>query len=1008
MSTPPSETAEPEAAELSPAPEPAADPSPAPEPAADPSPAPLPPRSGWRIVSIIPHDCKEPPASLTDDLAQATWAAVSAPWHPSLLSRSAAIPQIESLDNPINPGPREIRIVPAGLLGRLPSGYVTQVEDAGSVLLESGPDRASLVARMQERLGAVGTPETSDDPGMIAAADDFLALGTTRWLVRDLASAMGHEAAIQEDALAREVLAGADAWQTCDRPTAVNRLRAAFEVLTQAREKFYPVDAYIVDLCLLDADLAAGALGGPLEAHVAISFIASARAIEAQAGRDPEGLARLRAAIDEGWVDVAGGTYAEAEDILLPLESVLWQFRRGAEVYRAHLDDRSVETYARRRFGLYSQVPQFAKRFGLRYAIHLGLDAGKFPVYAEPKRLWEGPDGSQLESLLRPPLAADRPVQGVLLPWRLAATMRNDHVATLPLAHWPAPVASWYADLRRSAGYSPVLGRWVTLNDYFHLTDRPYESLRPDPDSYVAPYLVQAIARRDRSPLSRLARHHRLRAGLDAAEWLRAMALAIAGGHGSTVAAGDPSAGPEPSNAAVESALETGDHATAAAGIETLQDAWAGRLARAIGGTKAEDAAADAARPGFLVLNPAGVPRRVAVLLPGASADLQPGGPLRGVQAIDEGVAAVVDLPAFGFSWIAATNPDEPAPPPSDLSAGGRILKNESMEVEIDEATGGIRGVMAVGESTARLGQQLVLNGLGMVDGKPVLSQMKGESFQVDHGGPALVQATAKGSIVDPRTGLRLAGFTQRFRLWTGRPMLELDVTIHDIHRTAIDRMQGEAARREPWKYALCCRWAWPDPGSMLRRTLFGAPEITEVEQVDTPGAFDVSTRHQRTALVFGGLPHHRRQGGRMLDTLLVAGMEEERTFRLGIALDLEYPFQAAMDMLTCARVVPAVSGPPPQGPRGWLIAVDQKSVAVTHVSFAESTGEDRPWGLVVHLMETAGNSSRCRVRFFRNPTWARQVDFQGDLVIDLSVDGDGILVDLSPNELARVEVTLG
>ena len=36
--------------------------------------------------------------------------------------------------------------------------------------------------------------------------------------------------------------------------------------------------------------------------------------------------------------------------------------------------------------------------------------------------------------------------------------MRNDHVATLPLVHWPAPVASWYLDLRRGATYSPVLG----------------------------------------------------------------------------------------------------------------------------------------------------------------------------------------------------------------------------------------------------------------------------------------------------------------------------------------------------------------------------------------------------------------------------------------------------------------------------------------------------------------------------------------------------------------------
>jgi alpha-mannosidase len=92
---------------------------------------------------------------------------------------------------------------------------------------------------------------------------------------------------------------------------------------------------------------------------------------------------------------------------------------------------------------------------------------------------------------------------------------------------------------------------------------------------------------------------------------------------------------------------------------------------------------------------------------------------------------------------------------------------------------------------------------------------------------------------------------------------------------------------------------------------------------------------------------------------------------------------------------------------RGWLILVDQKAVAVTHVGFVPSTGEGRGWGLVVHLLETAGQSTRCRVRFFRNPTWARQIDFQSELVVDLTVESDGVLVDLTPNELARLEVTL-
>ncbi len=69
--------------------------------------------------------------------------------------------------------------------------------------------------------------------------------------------------------------------------------------------------------------------------------------------------------------------------------------------------------------------------------------------------------------------------------------------------------------------------------------------------------------------------------------------------------------------------------------------------------TRAPARSASAARPGYLVINPLNVPRRAAVVLPDAALDLRPDGPLRAAQFTDEGVWAVVDLPAFGFAWVA-------------------------------------------------------------------------------------------------------------------------------------------------------------------------------------------------------------------------------------------------------------------------------------------------------------------------------------------------------------------
>ncbi|MDR3634273.1 MAG: glycosyl hydrolase family 38, partial [Isosphaeraceae bacterium] len=283
-------------------------------------------------------------------------------------------------------------------------------------------------------------------------------------------------------------------------------------------------------------------------------------------------------------------------------------------------------------------------------------------------------------------------------------------------------------------------------------------------------------------------------------------------------------------------------------------------------------------------------------------------------------------------------------------------------------------------------------------------SRMQADRIEVEYAGPALVQAVVDGGLLDPRDGRRLVSFQQRFRLWTGRPVLEIDVTLSDLDAAWLERIGGA----DPWSHYLACRWAWPDPNSMLRRTALLSPELTEAERPETPDAFDISTRRQRTALLFGGLAHHRRHGARMLDTLLVAGGETARSFRLGVVLDQEHPFHAALDFVSPANVVPVETGPPAAGPTGWLFHVEHKGVAVTRLEYADTTADERAWGVVLHVLEASGHPARCRLRCFRNPSWARQTDMNGNVVVDLPIDGDAVLIDLTPHELARVEVTLG
>ncbi len=936
----------------------------------------------FRIVSLIPNDGKEPPASLTDREASAAWSAATTPWHPALLALVDDLPRLEDLAFPSDPQAGDLLLVAAGQLFRLADETKQRAEAIGVPIVEAGEDRDETLRAILGRSPNPTAPVDPADP----VVRDFLALGSAHWWLRDLTNAMGHVETLSRSNLLKEAVNGAKAWASGDSSGAINRLRASFELITEARERFYPLDGYVLDLCLLDPASPPGAIASVLESHTPFTLIAPARAIEVFAENEPGVAEQVREAINEGWADVVGGPYSESDEPFLPWSSIAWQFRKGAEVYRKYLDDRNVETLARRKFELYPQLPQIARRFGLRFALYGCLDSGRFPVPIDAKRLWASPDGTTLESLTRPPIAADRAVEGAKLAWRMGRSMREDSSSTIALAHWPAPVAPWFEDFRRTAAYSPILARWITVNDFFHRSDRPFEEVQPTIDELAPAYLVQAGARRDRSPIAARAAQTRGRARLDALISTHALSACLG-------AAED-----QPIDPALEDSFET-NQAGALAAIESALDGSARSLAARIVGEGSVE------RPGYLVMNPLGLTRRAAVLLPDAAADLRPEGPLRAAQFTEEGVWAVVDLPPHGFSWIPRdVNPDRSPSPRNAVSIRDRILTNEAMTLAIDPTTGGLRGLQAFGEDTARIGQQIIIQGLVGPDGKPAPSLMKGLTFSADYGGPALVQATSTGSLHDPKDNRQLAVFRQRFRLWTGRPTLEIDIELTDLDPAWLDSIAGA----DPWNHYLACRWAWPDSLSTLRRTALLSPIATEAERLETPDAVDITSRQRRTTLLFGGLAHHRRHGARMLDTLLVAGSETGRSFQLGVTLDLENPFPAILDFTAPALVVPTEGGPPRSGPTGWLVQVDHKSVAIARLEYTDKSGDGEGYGLIADLIETAGKSARCRLRAFRDPLRARQLDGHGEHLNDLGIEGDAVLVDLTPHEITRVELTLG
>ncbi len=951
-----------------------------------------------RVVVLSEYVGRKPESEIPDEHAELTLAAISAPWHPDVLSRVDRIPTVRHPDDPISP---EIGEVWVSVQSADEDGAIEKrmaAESNGATWIELAPgtiDRPGSIRTLVRELAPTDdAAEPTEDP----VVSVFLAIGAMHYWLQELTVAMEHVDCLDADRFGAETLGAAKMFIQGDRPGAENRLRAGFELMAEARERFYPVEAFLIDLGLLDESTPADALDPLLDEGTPVTLLASAASIESMAERNPKAVARLREAINDGVADVIGGTYRESAEPFRPLETILWQFRRGSLTYRKHLDDRTVETLAGRRFAFYPMRPQIARRFGFRYGLHLAFDSGSFPLISESKRLWESPEGAHLESLTRVPLDAARSRRGIELPWKIAESMRNDHVATLGLVHWPHEVASWFRDLRTSFKYAGVLARPVTVGDYFHLSDRPYETLRPKLDEYKTPYLEQAVERGDPSPIQRRCRHWRLRARLDGVLALHSIALALRSGHL------EPGDDQQSTLDEIERLIESGDLADADSMIATVQDSIVKTISRSIAGVNSaegSDPNADDQPGGILLLNPLSVARRIPVPLPADSNLPTAGTVVRAAQFVDGLPEVIATVPAFGFGWVGFESSGSGPHAPSDsLKATGREIRNESIRIEFDPNSGGLRGVMAAGETEPRLAQKLVVVGLSGVEAHDCRAEAGG--FKIDTGGPAVLVGTSEGSIVHPEGDRTLVKFRQRIRLWTGRPMANLEIELLEIDPELLVTIQQGPA----WSRYIGCRWAWPDTNATLRRSSMLQAQETLTTRPETAEFFEINARRNRTSLIFGGLAHHQRHGDRMLDTILVAGREQARRFEIGIAMDLEHGFQAVLDLINPPIALPLPASSAPSVPTGWLFRLDARSVVVTRIEPATIEGGGP--GIAFHLLETSGGSVRARLRMFREPVAARQTDCNDEKIIELTLEGDAVLLDLTPYEFARVVVGIG
>ncbi len=983
------------------------------------------------IVVLYPsHGLEDFPTDLPDDKATGLLNAFAVAWHPALLAATESLPREQRADEPPTGDPGRLLIVPPASDELLPAGWLDTARQEGATVITGKSDRTALIEAVLEPLPNA----TPLDPDLVA---DFLALGTCRLLLELLTRRMHHFGPIEDEALRRRTIAAAQSAIRGDSDPR-EELRAAFEILTETRERFYPVECYLLDLCLLIPRLADEKLAAVIAGTKRINVLCTAADLAAIARDKPDLRTRLRDAWNAEDIDLLGGEWHERPVPLLPLSSTLREFAIGHEAFRQTMG-RTPTIWARRRYGFSTLVPQILLRFGYSGALHVALDDGIYPDAEQSRTRWEGCDGSAVDATTRIPLAADSAASYLRFPTRMAESMQQDQTAAVIFARWPEVRTPFWNDFERIHKYGPVLGRFVTFRDFFEHSDDPGRLSRFQEGEYLSPSLIQAVAGREPDPVSRFRRHFERRAQLDAGLFLDALAAAVAGAPiGSSVGRSLEerleSSGPDlPSE---NTADQPAPHSRL---DDPLLDTFVQQSARRLTEIIMHGAARE---PGYLILNPLSFDRTVTVELPNPTgaespeprglsprSPSVPNSPIRAIQFDTHHHHVTLDVPGCGFAWIPAIGTDPSSkrsahPKRSDSSMSeGMMIRNEFIEVHINEATGGIGRIKKFGRQPNRLSQQIAFrfssertvaggqeHPLG--EERTHYSQMRCSSANVTCSGPGLAEIVTTGWLADPQEGSNLADFRQTVRLWRGRPVIEL----------TIDLSPTRLPDGDPWSNYFASRFAWNDSTATLTRSVLGTAHGLQWERFESPHFFEIATEFSRTTILNHGLPFHRKTGAQMLDSLLIAAGETARQFRFDIAIDADYPMQPAADALTRAVVLPTPNGPPTMGRSGWLFHVNAKNVQIVQIlplvpipnsdesagtQNSETTGSGAG-GFTLRLVETEGRQRSVSLRSFRTPSSARKRDFRGHTLNSLKIIDDAVELEIGPHEIADVELHFG
>ena len=442
------------------------------------------------------------PSHLTGQAAADLLAGWTCLWHPSLLHATGGLPGWHPTDEPPDPNTLdgELIVIPSVSRPRLPSDWCDRLRATAP---QNAPPVDACASRAKTAEAALTAAEIDPEkiPGETVA--DFFALGYAHLQVELLTRAMSYTSVLDIEQFTGAVAAAANAAVARDETTTHEELARAFDLLADARNHVYGVDYYVIDVTLLAATTLGDSLCKKLATGSPTNVLMCGALIEELARSHPDSLAALRDAMAAGTAAIVGGMHHVRPCGGSP-EALLGELERFQKPAREHLG-READIFGQFSSTFSPLLPEILDGLSFEAALHAAFDGGRLPRAEQCKTRWGRSDGAWIEALSTTPLDASQPETWLILAERVGDTIAHDHVATVLIAGWPGQEREYFGDLRRASRFNAVLGKLVTLKEYFRVSRETDDWSSFYPTEYRRQGAIEGVS----NPISRQVRAHR-------------------------------------------------------------------------------------------------------------------------------------------------------------------------------------------------------------------------------------------------------------------------------------------------------------------------------------------------------------------------------------------------------------------------------------------------------------------------------------------------------------------